>query len=323
MKVHEYQAKALFAKYGVEVPGGRVAATPAEARAIAEELGGKVVVKAQIHAGGRGKGRLVAESETAAMYERLTSGPGSHEGQVMGDRVGGVRLANNAQEAEAEAANILGKHLVSIQTGPEGKLVKNVLVEEQSAVARELYLAIIIDGAQAAPLIMASTEGGQEIEVVAANDPDAIVRLPVNAASGYEPYIGRTLAARLGLAGEQAAALNKLVASLYRAAVESDASLAEINPLVVTEEGRVLALDAKFTVDDNAPLPAQRSGRTARQGRGGPPRGARRRARRFELHQARWQHWLHRQRRRPRHGDHGQHQVRPAANPPTSSTSAL
>ena len=252
MKVHEYQAKALFAKYGVEVPSGRVAATPEDARAIAEELGGKVVVKAQIHAGGRGKGRLVAEGETAAMYERLTSDPRNHEGQVKGDRVGGVRLVSTAAEAEAEAANILGKHLVSIQTGPEGKLVKNVLVEEQSAVAREFYLAIIIDGAQAAPLIMASTEGGQEIEVVAANDPDAIVRLPVNAASGYEPYIGRTLAARLGLAGEQAAALNKLVGSLYRAAVESDASLAEINPLVVTDEGRVLALDAKFTVDDNA-----------------------------------------------------------------------
>ena len=252
MKVHEYQAKALFAKYGVEVPGGRVAATPAEARAIAEELGGKVVVKAQIHAGGRGKGRLVAGGETAAMYERLTTDPGSHEGQVRGDRVGGVRLANTPDEAEREAAAILGRHLVSIQTGPEGKLVKNVLVEEQSAVAREFYLAIIIDGAQAAPLIMASTEGGQEIEVVAANDPDAIVRIPVNAASGYEPYVGRTLAARLGLAGEQAAALNTLVGSLYRAAVESDASLAEINPLVVTEEGRVLALDAKFTVDDNA-----------------------------------------------------------------------
>ncbi len=252
MKVHEYQAKALFAKYGVEVPSGRVAATPEDARAIAEELGSKVVVKAQIHAGGRGKGRLVAEGETAAMYERLTSDPRNHEGQVKGDRVGGVRLVSTAAEAEAEAANILGKHLVSIQTGPEGKLVKNVLVEEQSAVAREFYLAIIIDGAQAAPLIMASTEGGQEIEVVAANDPDAIVRLPVNAASGYEPYIGRTLAARLGLAGEQAAALNKLVGSLYRAAVESDASLAEINPLVVTDEGRVLALDAKFTVDDNA-----------------------------------------------------------------------
>ena len=252
MKVHEYQAKALFAKYGVEVPGGRVASTPAEARAIAEELGGKVVVKAQIHAGGRGKGRLVSESETAAMYERLTTDPANNEGQVRGDRVGGVRLASTAAEAEQEAASILGKHLVSIQTGPEGKLVKNVLVEEQSAVARELYLAIIIDGAQAAPLIMASTEGGQEIEVVAANDPDAIVRIPVNAASGYEPYIGRTLAARLGMTGEQAAALNTLVGSLYQAAVESDASLAEVNPLVVTEEGRVLALDAKFTVDDNA-----------------------------------------------------------------------
>ena len=252
MKVHEYQAKALFAKYGVEVPGGRVASTPEEARAIAEDLGGRVVVKAQIHAGGRGKGRLVAEDETAAMYERLTTDPASNEGQVRGDRVGGVRLASTAEEAGQEAASILGKHLVSIQTGPEGKLVKNVLVEEQSAVARELYLAIIIDGAQAAPLIMASTEGGQEIEVVAANDPDAIVRIPVNAASGYEPYIGRTLAARLGMAGEQAAALNKLVGSLYRAAVESDASLAEINPLVVTEDGRVLALDAKFTIDDNA-----------------------------------------------------------------------
>ena len=252
MKVHEYQAKALFAKYGVEVPQGRVAATPAEARAIAEELGGKVVVKAQIHAGGRGKGRLVSESETAVMYEHLTTDPANHAGQVRGDRVGGVRLASTAGEAEQEAANILGKHLVSIQTGPEGKLVKNVLVEEQSAVARELYLAIIIDGAQAAPLIMASTEGGQEIEVVAANDPDAIVRISVNAASGYEPYVGRTLAARLGMNGEQAAALNKLVGSLYKAAVESDASLAEINPLVVTEEGRVLALDAKFTVDDNA-----------------------------------------------------------------------
>ncbi len=252
MKVHEYQAKALFAKYGVEVPGGRVAATPEEARAIAEELGGKVVVKAQIHAGGRGKGRLVSEGETAAMFERLTTDPANTEGQVRGDRVGGVRLAGSAEEAGREAANILGRRLVSIQTGPDGKLVKDVLVEEQSAVARELYLAIIIDGAQAAPLIMASTEGGQEIEVVAANNPDAIVRLPVNAASGYEPYIGRTLAARLGLAGEQAAALNKLVGSLYRAAVESDASLAEINPLVVTEEGRVLALDAKFTVDDNA-----------------------------------------------------------------------
>ena len=252
MKVHEYQAKELFARYGVEVPRGRVAATPAEARAIAGELGGKVVVKAQIHAGGRGKGRLVAEDETADMFAHLTADAAAHAGQVRGERVGGVRLADTPDEAEREAANILGQHLVSIQTGPEGRRVKRVLVEEQSAVARELYLAIIVDGASGAPLIMASTEGGQEIEAVAARDPDAIARLAVNPATGYEPYIGRTLAARLGLAGEQAAALGKLTANLCRAAVESDASLAEINPLAVTEDGRVLALDAKFTVDDNA-----------------------------------------------------------------------
>ena len=252
MKVHEYQAKELFARYGVEVPRGRVAATPAEARAIAQELGGKVVVKAQIHAGGRGKGRLVAEDETADMFARLTADAEAHAGQVRGERVGGVRLADTPDEAEREAANILGRHLVSIQTGPEGRCVKRVLVEEQSAVARELYLAIIVDGASGAPLIMASTEGGQEIEAVAARDPDAIARLAVNPATGYEPYIGRTLAARLGLAGEQAAALGTLAANLCRAAVESDASLAEINPLAVTGDGRVLALDAKFTIDDNA-----------------------------------------------------------------------
>ena len=252
MKVHEYQAKELFARYGVETPRGRVAATPAEARAIAGELGGKVVVKAQIHAGGRGKGRLVVEGETAAMFARLTADAEAHAGQVRGERVGGVRLADTPDEAEREAANILGQHLVSIQTGPEGRRVKRVLVEEQSAVARELYLAIIVDGASGAPLIMASTEGGQEIEAVAARDPDAIARLAVNPATGYEPYIGRTLAARLGLAGEQAAALGTLAANLCRAAVESDASLAEINPLAVTEDGRVLALDAKFTIDDNA-----------------------------------------------------------------------
>lgn len=252
MKVHEYQAKELFARYGVETPRGRVAATPAEARAIAEELGGKVVVKAQIHAGGRGKGRLVAEGETAAMFERLTADPEAHAGQVRGERVGGVRLADTPAGAEREAAAILGRRLVSIQTGPDGRRVKHVLVEEQSEVARELYLAIIVDGARGAPLIMASTEGGQEIEAVVARDPDAIARLAVNPAAGYGPYIGRTLAARLGLAGEQAAALDRLAGNLCRAAVESDASLAEINPLAVTEDGRVLALDAKFTIDDNA-----------------------------------------------------------------------
>ena len=252
MKIHEYQAKELFAKYGVAVPKGRVASTPAEARAIAEELGGKVVVKAQIHAGGRGKGRLVSESETADMFAELKSDPANTQGQVKGNRVGGVRLANSPNEAEQEAANILGRHLVSIQTGPDGKLVKNVLVEEQSAVANELYLSVIIDGAEAAPLVMASVEGGQEIEEVAARDPEAIVRMPVNPGSGFQGYMGRMLANRLGLAGDQANQFGKLVANLHEAAVSSDASMLEINPLVVTEEGNVLALDGKCNIDDNA-----------------------------------------------------------------------
>jgi len=252
VKIHEYQAKDILAKQGVTVPKGRVATTPAEARAIAQELGGKVVVKAQIHAGGRGKGRLVGAADTASMYEKLRKDPANNSGQVKGDRVGGVRLASTADEAEREAANILGKHLVSIQTGPEGKLVKHVLVEEQSAVAKEYYLAIIIDGQQGCPLIMASTEGGQEIEVVAHTNPGAIVRVPVNPVSGFEPYIGRQLAARLGLKDDHAAQFGKLVEGLYNAFVASDASLAEINPLVVTDDGRVLALDAKLNVDDNA-----------------------------------------------------------------------
>ncbi len=252
MKIHEFQAKELFAKHGVAVPAGRVASTPAEARAIAQELGGKVVVKAQIHAGGRGKGRLVSQGETAAMYQRLVSDPANASGQVKGDRVGGVRLANSAEEAEREAANILGKYLVSIQTGPEGKLVKNVLVEEQSAVAKEFYLAIIVEGAQGCPLIMASTEGGQEIEVVAHNNPGAIARIPVNPVSGFQPYVGRDVAAALGLTGDQADQAAKLAGGLYAAFAASDASLVEINPLVVTQEGRVLALDAKCNIDDNA-----------------------------------------------------------------------
>ena len=252
MKVHEYQAKEIFAKHGVAVPKGRVASTPEEARAIAEELGGKVVVKAQIHAGGRGKGRVVNQDEASLMYENLISDSANYSGQVVGDRIGGVRLANNVDEAERAAEAILGKFLVSIQTGPDGKLVKNVLVEEQSSVANEMYLAIIMDGVQAAPLIMASTEGGQEIEEVARRDPDAIVRIPVNPASGYEPYISRTLANRLGLSGQQAADFSVLVQSLYEAALANDASQAEINPLVITEDGRVIALDAKFAVDDNA-----------------------------------------------------------------------
>ena len=252
MKLHEYQARDLLAQNGVATTKGRVASTPAEARAIAQELGGKVVVKAQIHAGGRGKGRLVAQSETADMYQKLITDPENNSGKVKGDRIGGVRLADTVDEAEAAAAAILGKHLVSIQTGPEGKLVKNVLVAEQTDIAKEYYLAAIIDGMAGGPLIMASAEGGQEIEVVAHNNPEAIVRVNVSPSAGYEPYVGRTLAARLGLSGDQGDQFGKIVAGLYKTLIATDASLVEINPLAVTTDGRVVAGDAKLNIDDNA-----------------------------------------------------------------------
>ncbi len=252
MKLHEYQARDLLAANGVATTKGRVASTPAEARKVADELGGKVVVKAQIHAGGRGKGRVVAAGQTGEMFQRLTSDPASNSGQVKGERVGGVRLADSAEEAEQAAAAILGKHLVSIQTGPEGKLVKNVLVAEQTDIAKEYYLAVIIDGAQGCPLIMASAEGGQEIEVVAHTKPEAIIRVPVNPVTGYEPYVGRLLAENLGLSGDQADQFGKVAEGLYNTLVATDASLVEINPLAVTTEGRVLAVDAKLTIDDNA-----------------------------------------------------------------------
>ena len=252
MKLHEYQARDLLARHGVAVTGGRVASTPSEARKIAEELGGKVVVKAQIHAGGRGKGRLVAESETAAMFQKLTSDPANNAGQVKGDRVGGVRLADSAEEAEQAATAILGRYLVSIQTGPEGKLVKNVLVAEQTDIAKEYYLSAMVDGGVGGILFIASAEGGTEIEQVAATKPEAIVRMPVDPAAGWDPYIGRTLAARLGFSGDQANQFAKLAEGLYNTALATDASLVEINPLAVTEDGQVVAVDAKLSIDDNA-----------------------------------------------------------------------
>lgn len=252
MKLHEYQARDLLAKHGVAVTAGRVATTPAEARKIAEELGGKVVVKAQIHAGGRGKGRLVEANETADMYEKLTTDGENYSGKVKGDRIGGVRLADTVDEAEAAAAAILGKHLVSIQTGPEGKLVKTVLVAEQADIAKEYYVSVLVDGSVGGHLFIASAEGGTEIEVVAAENPDAIVKVPVNPAAGWEPYIGRTLAARLGFTGDQAAQFEKIAEGLYNTAVATDASLVEINPLALLEDGRVAAVDAKLSIDDNA-----------------------------------------------------------------------
>ncbi len=221
MKIHEYQAKSILDEFGVPIPKGRVAGTPAEARAIAEELGGKVVVKAQIHAGGRGKG-------------------------------GGVKLANSAEEAERVAAQIIGMQLVTHQTGPEGQKVKRVLVEEQMQVARELYVAVLVDGAIGEPVMMASAAGGMEIEEVAAAMPEKIFRVAIDPTTGFQPYMARELAFNVGLTGEALRPATQLMTGLYNAFAAKDASLAEINPLVVTADGRVLALDAKFNIDDNA-----------------------------------------------------------------------
>ena len=221
MKVHDYQAQEILARYGVPVPSGKVARTADEAAAIAEELGVPVVVKAQIHAGGRGKG-------------------------------GGIKLASDAKEARAAAGEILGMQLVTHQTGPEGQVVKRVLVEERIEIDRELYLGIVIDNSVGLPLVMASAEGGVEIEEVAAKDPDAIKKSPVDPTIGFQPFQGRGLAIAIGLGGELMRPATNLIAGLYRAFADNDCSLAEINPLVVTKDGRLLAADAKFSFDDNA-----------------------------------------------------------------------
>ena len=221
MKIHEFQAKQILAKYGVAVPEGRVAASPEEASAIARELGGKVVVKAQIHAGGRGKG-------------------------------GGVKLANSPEEAAQVFGQIMGMQLVTHQTAPQGQKVKTVLIEEQMPIARELYLAVLIDGAAGRPVMMASAAGGMEIEEVAAKTPDAIHRVTIDPVTGFQPHLARELCFDLELTGELMRPAQQLMSGLYDAFIANDASLAEINPLVVTADGRVLALDAKMNIDDNA-----------------------------------------------------------------------
>jgi succinyl-CoA synthetase beta subunit len=221
MKIHEYQAKAVLAEFGVPVPRGRVARSPQEARQIAEEFGGKAVIKAQIHAGGRGKG-------------------------------GGVKLANSPEEAEQAAGQILGMQLVTHQTGPEGQTVKSVLVEEQMQIERELYLSVILDTAIGWPVIIASAAGGMEIEQVAEETPEKIVRVAVDPATGYQGHHGREVAFALGLTGDLMRPALAVVGGLVKAYMAKDASLAEINPLVVTADGRVLALDAKMNFDDNA-----------------------------------------------------------------------
>jgi succinyl-CoA synthetase beta subunit len=221
VKIHEYQAKALLREFGVAVPKGEVADTSAQARAIAERLGGRVVVKAQVHAGGRGK-------------------------------AGGIKLADDPQRAEQAAGQILGMTLKTPQTPPEGIQVRKVLVEEASAIERELYLSITLDRARATNVVMASQAGGMEIEEVAAKTPDKILREWAHPALGLADFQARRLTFGLGLAGEpfkQGAVLIRNLFSLYLA---KDCSLVEINPLVVTKDGRVFALDAKLNFDDNA-----------------------------------------------------------------------
>jgi succinyl-CoA synthetase beta subunit len=221
MKVHEYQAKEILARFGVAIPRGEVVTTPEGARSVAANLGGKVVVKAQVHAGGRGK-------------------------------AGGVKLANGPDEASEVAGRILGMNLVSKQTGPEGKIVRKVLVEEALGIARELYLGVVLDRAAGLPVLMASKFGGMEIEEVAAEHPEAILKEHFGPLAGLQAYQARKLGFALELSGDTFKKFVKFVAALARAYNESDATLAEINPLLITTDGDVLALDAKMNFDDNA-----------------------------------------------------------------------
>jgi succinyl-CoA synthetase beta subunit len=222
MKIHEYQAKAILAQYGVPVPQGEVVYNPDDARAAAQRLGGgTVVVKAQIHAGGRGKG-------------------------------GGVKVVKNADEAERAARDMLGMRLVTYQTGPEGQIVQRVLVEQGLKIKRELYLGLVLDRASEKPVLMASPDGGVEIEKVAHETPDRIFKEFIHPGTGLVPYQTRKLAFALGLDGPQVGQASKLMTAVYETFKATDASLIEVNPLIVTEEGTLLALDAKMNFDDNA-----------------------------------------------------------------------
>jgi succinyl-CoA synthetase beta subunit len=225
MKIHEYQAKDILAKYGVAVPRGEVANTLDEALEVARRLftnGAQgVVVKAQIHAGGRGKG-------------------------------GGVKVAKNFAEAEEYAKNILGMQLVTHQTGPQGQKVQRLLIEETAPIDRELYLGIVLDRAKAQLVFMASQSGGMEIEEVAAKDPDAIYKEYIDPAVGFQPYQARNLAFKLGLKPTQINEAVRFMTGLYKAYVDTDASLLEINPFITTKDDRLFALDCKINFDDNA-----------------------------------------------------------------------
>jgi succinyl-CoA synthetase beta subunit len=231
MNIHEYQAKELLRRCGVAVLEGHVAWTPEEAAAAAAKLPGPVyVVKSQIHAGGRGAGRF-------------TDDPNGK---------GGVRLAKSAADVQAAAAAMIGHTLVTKQTGPAGKQVSRVYVEAGCDIARELYLGLLVDRAASRVVIMASTEGGMEIEEVAAHHPEKILKAHIDPASGISGFHARKLAFGLGLTGKQVASFTKFVTALYAAFLELDCAIVEINPLVVTGAGDIVALDAKVSFDDNA-----------------------------------------------------------------------
>ena len=220
MKVHEYQAKSILARYGVPVPRGGVASTPAEAREIASGLGGRAVVKAQVHAGGRGK-------------------------------AGGIKLVDTPQEAERAATSLLDSRLVTHQTGPQGVPVGKVLVEEISEVARELYLGLTVDRTFRGPVMIASEAGGVEIEEVAAREPEKIRKEPIDPLIGFQPFQGRRLSYALNLEPGMTRPAAQMMGAIYTLFVENDCSLVEINPLALTQDGRIVALDAKVSFDDD------------------------------------------------------------------------
>src|SRR5712691_6962238 len=229
MNIHEYQAKELLQRFNVATTRGKVASTLDEAEQIARELGDvEIVVKAQIHAGGRGKGTFKNGFQ------------------------GGVHVRKTAKEVRDLAAKMLGQILVTHQTGPAGRVVNKVLVAKSAQIAREIYFAILLDRATAAPLIVASTEGGVEIEAVAEKSPEKIIREPVDPLAGLQSFQTRKLARQLGFRSDQIKAAATLFSALYRTFIESDCSMVEVNPLVVTKKDEVLALDAKFNFDDNA-----------------------------------------------------------------------
>ena len=221
MNIHEYQAKAILDKFGVPTPKAEVASTPAEAKEIATRIGGRVVVKAQVHAGGRGK-------------------------------VGGVKLVNSPEEAEQVAASLLGTRLVTNQTGASGVPVDKVMIAETLDIKDELYISIVIDGDIGAPLVMASTEGGMDIEEVAESTPEKIFRVAGDPLIGLTTYHARDIALALGVPAKAVRATTKLITDLYNVFVENDCSLVEINPLVVTEDDQIVALDAKINLEDDA-----------------------------------------------------------------------